>query len=79
MALVKNTNAYADLSEAETYFADRLDVAAWTAADDPTKSQALVTATLYLENMNWTGNVVSDSQALAFPREGTYFDPRMGT
>jgi hypothetical protein len=78
MALVKYTNSYVDLSEANTYFADRLDVAAWDAAADAQKEQALVTATSLLDNMTWTGTAVSDSQTLAFPRYGQYFDPRYG-
>ena len=28
--------------------------------------------------MNWNGYAVSDSQSLAFPRIGSYFDPRKG-
>jgi hypothetical protein len=78
MALVKGTNSYADLTDANTYFADRLDVAAWEAASDAEKEKALVTATVMLDEMNWTGTVVSDTQVLAFPRYGTYFDPRLG-
>ncbi len=78
MALVKGTNAYANVAEADDYFADRLDVAAWIEADATQKAQALVTAALYLENLNWVGVVVSESQALAFPRAGSYFDPRIG-
>ena len=78
MALVKGTNSFVTLLEASDYFSDRLDVAAWTAATDPVKSQALVTATLLLNDLNWTGLAISDSQPLAFPRSGTYFDPRVG-
>ena len=78
MALVKGTNSYVDLTDANTYFADRLDVAAWDAADDTSKEQSLVTATTMLDNMDWTGAAVSDTQTLAFPRYGVYFDPRLG-
>jgi len=28
--------------------------------------------------MNWTGVAISDSQALAFPRSGSYYDPKLG-
>jgi hypothetical protein len=79
MALTKGVNSYADVTDADTYFADRLDAAAWTAADVTAKSQALVTATGVLENMSWTGVAMSPTQDLAFPRYGTYFDPRIGT
>jgi hypothetical protein len=78
MALVKGTNSYATLEEANTYFLDRLDVNAWTAASDTQKSQALVTATSILDRMDWTGVAISEAQALAFPRSGSYFEPKIG-
>lgn len=79
MALVKNTNSYATVVEADAYFADRLDVDAWVTAPDTQRAQALVTATALLDSLNWAGIAVSDSQPLAFPRSGTYFDPRVGS
>jgi hypothetical protein len=79
MALVKGTNAYATVEEAETYFLDQLDRDAWESATDTQKAQALVTATSMLDNLNWTGVAVSESQLLAFPRSGYYFDPRLGS
>jgi len=78
MAVTKAVNSYATVAEADLYFADRLDVAAWVDADDTLKGQALVTATRVFENLSWTGTAVSDTQSLAFPREGWYFDPRLG-
>jgi hypothetical protein len=79
MALSKGTNSYVTVAEADTYFLDRIDVAAWTAADEPTKSQALVTATSMLDNLLWTGTAITATQPLAFPRSGEYFDPKIGT
>lgn len=79
MALVKGTNSYATVSEANAYFDDRLDVAAWLESNDTQKAQALVTATAMLDDLNWIGSAVSELQALAFPRRGMYFDPRLGT
>lgn len=78
MALAKGTNSYATVSEADSYFEDRLDVAAWTNANATQKAQALITATTLLNDLNWIGIAVSDSQTLAFPRTGVYFDPRLG-
>jgi len=78
MALTKGTNSFVSLAEATAYFADRLDVAAWIAATDPVRSQALVTATTILNDLSWTGIAISESQPLAFPRTGTYFDPMVG-
>lgn len=79
MALAKGTNSYATVSEADSYFEDRLDVAAWTSANATQKAQALVTATRTIDELDWTGIAVSDTQALAFPRVGVYFDPRLGS
>jgi hypothetical protein len=78
MAIAKGTNSYATVEEAELYFADRLDVAAWTDADAAQKAQALVTATSILDEQRWVSCAISESQSLAFPREGTYYDERMG-
>jgi hypothetical protein len=78
MALIKGTNSYVSVTEATSYFENRIDVAAWEAASNTQKEQSLVTATRILETMDWTGVAVSDSQSLAFPRTGTYFDPRLG-
>jgi hypothetical protein len=78
MALVKGTNSYVDVTEADAYFADRIDPGAWSSADAIQKSQALVTATAMLDEIIWTGVAVSDSQPLAFPRSGTYYDPKFG-
>jgi hypothetical protein len=66
-------------AEANTYFLDRLDASSWNAATDPAKDQALITATLLLDNQHYTGYMVVNTQALAFPRVGEYFDPRVGS
>jgi hypothetical protein len=78
MALVKGTNSYVTVAEASAYFEDRIDVAAWTSAEDAEKSKALVTASAMLNDLRWIGVAISESQTLAFPRTGTYFDPRLG-
>lgn len=78
MALVKGTNSYATVAEADTYLADRLDSATWTSAYATLKAQALITATSYLDGLRWLGSATSTSQALAFPRIGEIFDPRAG-
>jgi hypothetical protein len=78
MAVTKDINSYATVAEADAYFAERLDAAAWVDASETLRGQALVTATNVLEGLSWVGTVVSDSQPLAFPREGSYFDPRLG-
>ena len=79
MALSKGANAYATVDEANTYFVDRLDALAWTAADSTSKAQALVTASSMLDNLQWVGTAISEDQPLAWPRNGEYFDPKAGT
>jgi len=78
MALVKGVNSYVDVDEADAYFQDRLDVAAWVDAEEAQKAQALVTATSILDDLSWNGTAISEDQFLAFPRAGSYFDPRIG-
>jgi hypothetical protein len=78
MAIEKGVNSYVTVEEAELYFADRIDSTKWTTASAERKSQALVTATMALETQLWAGYVVSETQSLAFPRYGYYFDPRVG-
>ena len=79
MAVSKGINSYVTVAEADTYLADRLDVAAWISADVTQKGQALVTATALLDEMSWSGTAISESQSLAFPRVCEYFDPKLGT
>jgi hypothetical protein len=79
MALVKGTNSFVTLNEANSYFDDRMDAAEWTSATDDVKEQALVTATNYLDELVYAGQVVSSEQMLAFPRTGVYTDSSRGT
>jgi hypothetical protein len=78
MAITVNVNSYVSAEDADAYFADRLDVAAWTIAGATEKAQALVTATSMLDGMRWIGVATDDDQKLAFPRIATYLDPRLG-
>jgi hypothetical protein len=78
MALTKDVNSYASLAEANAYMAEKLDSDVWGAASDPRKEQALITATRLLDTYTWTGTAISESQPLAFPRSGEYFDTRLG-
>ena len=79
MTAVKGTNSYVSLAEANTYFDTRFNSGLWTAADANVKASALVTTTRMLDEMPWIGTVVSDTQALAFPRVCEYFDPKVGS
>jgi hypothetical protein len=79
MALALNTNSYAEVADASTYFETRIDAASWDTAATATREDALVTATQLIDNNPWIGSAVSSSQALAWPRKNViYFDDRMG-
>lgn len=80
MALTKGVNVYVDdaLAAADAYFAERSDSAAWTSAASAPKSVALVSGTSIIDLLNYSGSVVSDTQLMAFPRIGYYYDDRLG-
>lgn len=68
-----SSNAYCTLAEAESYMEARLHKANWTAATDADKNAAIAWATRILdEELDWDGTVLSDSQALRWPRTGVY-------
>jgi len=79
MALAKGVNSYVTVAEAEAYFENRLDVAAWTSAVATQKEQSLITATYLLDDLVWVGTALNTAQPLAFPRSGYYYDPKYGT
>jgi hypothetical protein len=79
MALVLNTNSYVEIADADDYLETRIDSATWFDTDDEIKEQALVTATLLIDDNSWIGSAVSSSQALAWPRKNAmYNDARLG-
>jgi hypothetical protein len=78
MSLVLGVNSYATLGEADLYFENRIDVAAWLSAADESKEQALVTATAYLDQLSFAGYTTEDSQNLAWPRKGGVSLPSRG-
>jgi len=78
MALSKGINSYVTIEEADAYFADRLDNT-FSLATSERKAQALVTATMLIDNLNFIGVVSEENQTLAFPRTGYYLDTNRGT
>jgi hypothetical protein len=78
MSLEKGTNSYLTVEEADTYFENRLYSSLWEEADDTTKEQALIVATSMLDDKSWIGTIADAEQLLAWPRQGTYFDPKLG-
>ena len=78
MALTLGVNAYGDVAGAETYFTNRLDASGWLSGNATSKAQALITATSLIDTIDMVGVALSKTQPLAFPREGSYFDPKYG-
>jgi hypothetical protein len=69
-----SANSYGTLAEAEDYFAARPGADAWLGTngsptpDDPTKTAALIAATVRLEQESYAGYRSVYSQALLWPR-----------
>lgn len=64
-----NANSYVSVADADAYFADR-GITAWTGSST-VKEQALIRATDFIETVygrRFRGSVVTDTQALSFPR-----------
>jgi hypothetical protein len=79
MAIKLNVNSYVTLDEANAYFIDRSDSDKWHLLNNNDKEEYLTTATSYLDDIvTYVGVAVSTSQPLAWPREGSFFDPRYG-
>jgi len=62
------SNSYVTLTEANDYFADRLNTAEWDAVGSETKEKALITATRRIDEEQFLGYKVSLTQALKWPR-----------
>jgi hypothetical protein len=63
-----NANSYISVADATTYFGNRLDAADWTAASTDDKGASLITATTWLETLDYYGDRSSTTQALKWPR-----------
>ena len=69
-----SSNSYLTVSEATTYFRDRINSSTWT--DYSNQSALLVTSTLTIDYyMSWYGDKTDEDQALAFPRDGDTIIP----
>jgi hypothetical protein len=69
MALIVNQNSYANVDDADLYFEDRLFSDAWISSDDEVKTQALITATRFLDTLcTWSLDKADENQPLEFPR-----------
>ena len=66
----ETSNSYAELEEADEYFADRLNCSEWTSAPQGTREKALVTATRRIDEEQFFGAKADSAQSLKWPRVG---------
>jgi hypothetical protein len=78
MALELGYNSFVERTEANEYFADRFSATAWDNATDANKDKALIAASRMINKESFVGSVSSATQAMAFPRTGTFNDDRSG-
>ena len=65
-----SSNSYVTTAEGDTYFDERLNTSNWTDEDD--KARAVIEATRLLDREQFAGERAAQSQALKWPRVGTY-------
>lgn len=74
MTLTIFENTFVTLDCAEEYFQNRPNSELWSSASDTQKEQALIFATLKINNLNFIGCKKSNTQKLEFPRN---FEPEL--
>lgn len=68
-----SANAYAEVSDADTYFDERLQAANWTGESSAdVKERALIMATRRLDVLEYTGYRNATTQALKWPRSDAF-------
>lgn len=68
MTITLYENTFITLNDANTYFNNRPNSELWSNLSDTEKEQALIFATMKINNFNFVGNKLSASQPLEFPR-----------
>ena len=63
------SNSYITVADASVYFDNRLDAADWTAATADNKAASLITATGWLDTLEFYGDRSATTQALKWPRK----------
>ncbi len=74
MTIILYENSFVSLETADLYFQNRPNSDDWDDLTDLKKEQALIFATMKINNFNFVGNKKSASQKLEFPRD---FSPEM--
>lgn len=65
-----NANSYITVARGTTISEDTIGTFAWTTATTDNRERALITATRYLEQLQWIGTRATTTQSLSFPRDG---------
>lgn len=73
-SMAANANAYATEAEVTAILEGRPNSSAWTVATQPTREQAIVGATMRLEQESYVGTRTTSGQALKWPRLGVLDD-----
>ena len=63
-------NSYLSVASADTIANTMVSTLKWSTATTDAKGRALITATRYLDQLEWIGARASSTQALAWPRSG---------
>ncbi len=61
-------NSYVTLADANSYFETVPDSATWTNKTDDQKNRALISATRWIDSLNYLGDRCDEDQALKWPR-----------
>lgn len=69
-----SSNAYATVSDADTYFDERLQASEWTSGATDDKERALIMATRRIDQEKFEGTQDTEGQALKWPRSGARDD-----
>lgn len=62
---------YGTITEANTYFADKVKHEIWDEASDSDKTRGLKTATIHIDRLNFLGDKTEEDQENEFPRNVT--------
>ena len=67
-------NSYVTLAEADSYFETVPDSHSWDNKTDDKKNRALISATRWIDTLNWYGQRCDNEQALSWPRNNYHVD-----
>ena len=70
----ENSNSYATLASANSYFETSPDDSTWTNKSDDQKNRALITACRWIDSLGFYGDRCSEEQALKWPRYNYHVD-----